>query len=225
MLVEIEVEDKTIEEIEKAIAYENKTIKASTTTESIISELLKWNRVKSSNFFLRYTKLRDEVEDCAIWLNDKNKRIANYREFVLNNKKIQNIFDIAKNKREELFGLIREEFDKLESCKKCKTCCCRNHYGYFEDRDLMYLAIIGKTLSITPELIFERVKRNEKCIFLSKKGCTLEYNIRPFTCVTALCSEINDELRKKKLYNKVSKLQNEIHSIGSLISALTRVKL
>lgn len=223
MLVELDVDTKTIREIEKIVKLRTEILGETIDSKSILSNLLSWEIVSKSNYLYNSSKAGEKINCCIRWVNSQNEEINRFRAIILKNKEFNSVFNLIKEKREDVFKLIRIEFDKLKSCKNCDTCCCRNRFGYFEKRDLIYYAIIGKELSISNDLILNRVNGNDRCIYLTKQGCVLEYNMRPFTCVTALCSKIDNELRKKKLTTRVDKLTNYIRNISDIIYPLINI--
>lgn len=93
-------------------------------------------------------------------------------------------------------NLLKETVDMQKDCVKrvcaaCKIpCCLRVHY-LFNDKDILFLRLLGRELSWKRELLTKK-----GCWFLGEQGCILDPGSRPFICHTYICHDLEMELNR-----------------------------
>jgi len=227
MKVKIEVSKRIVGEIEGYIEKNKSLIdklNISLTLERVIESFISMRSLRDS-------KILDTIDE----IDHKIKRFQSFKESLLEDMEtikklielhpeLKSFFNYIVKKREEYFSLIREVFNKTNSCKSCNDCCCRNSNGYFTSGDILYLVLTNQDLGVSDKQILDNIinhgtKRN--CVFLSPIGCILKYDVRPSTCVTAICDKLNSELKKLHKYSEAYKLRDESYILKDIFRKLT----
>ncbi|MGD8228585.1 MAG: hypothetical protein PVI20_12460 [Desulfobacteraceae bacterium] len=91
----------------------------------------------------------------------------------------------------ELISLQREHVAVL--CSACDSPCCERVEHLFDERDVIYARVL-----LGRDVPRRKQKGNGGCSFLSGRGCRLAPEVRPFACHRYLCSELEEEMRRKE---------------------------
>ncbi len=100
-------------------------------------------------------------------------------------------------------------------CPECSEPCCRQRFGIYEREDILFLKTLGYEINdadhgLGPE---------ERCQFLSNRGCTRPRWQRPYRCTWFFCAGLLEAMqadspagyrRVVDLLNKIKQLRMEL---------------
>jgi hypothetical protein len=97
----------------------------------------------------------------------------------------------------------------LKTCPTCRRTCCRRAKPYFDFRDLVYLHFCN----IQPPYAQPIKNADDKCRYLTSRGCDLPREKRPWICTWYICPD------QKRLW------ENDFFVKGQAVDmALARIK-
>lgn len=86
---------------------------------------------------------------------------------------------------------IAESADCADLCALCRGACCTAGKYHFTVIDLLAYLSCGRDL-FTPR--FAEAANGGGCPYAGSRGCLMEPQFRPYTCITFICEEVEDRL-------------------------------
>ncbi len=110
---------------------------------------------------------------------------------------------------EELSPLI-ESFTR-RVCPECSEPCCRQRFGTYEGDDILFLKTLGYEINDADD----RLGPEERCQFLSSRGCTRPRWQRPYRCTWFFCTELLEEMQTQspRHYRRIIDLLNKLKQL------------
>ena len=90
----------------------------------------------------------------------------------------------------ELISLQRDHVELV--CSACDSPCCERVDHLFDEKDVIYAKVF-----MGQDVPRRKQKRNGGCSFLTKEGCRLAPQVRPFACHRYLCPQLEAEMMRK----------------------------
>ncbi len=130
--------------------------------------------------------------------------------------------DCARDINEQIVGLS-PIMDRLcrQTCPSCLDICCSRATVWYDFKDLLYLALLGRTF---PPCQINKDKSGF-CCCLGPEGCRLDRAHRPFICTWYLCPDQRVLLDRTAIVQmdktilEMKRLRQEMESIFIRVSA------
>jgi hypothetical protein len=104
-----------------------------------------------------------------------------------------------------------------ELCPSCEEACCQrvSHRGVMDTADLVFFALQGITA------LPAAARQDGLCPWLTRQGCALSWNARPFACLHYLCKPLQNAMSPSEL----AEVRTLLTQAGGLRSRLLKLFL
>jgi hypothetical protein len=132
----------------------------------------------------------------------------------------ESLYQIATRLKELLIEVspVIEEYTR-QVCPQCQDVCCKQKHAVPEERDILYMRVIGLSMPSIDDRDPE-----ETCQFLGEKGCTKPRWQRPLRCTWYFCEALlraMDEGDQKKSRRLIDMINEIVHLSARLLEVKT----
>ncbi len=129
----------------------------------------------------------------------------------------ESLYPVAIRLKELLIEVspVIEEYTR-QVCPQCHDVCCKQKHAIPEERDILYLRLIGLSMPSIDDRDHE-----ETCQFLGEKGCIKPRWQRPLRCTWYFCEALLkaiDEGDQRKARRLIDMIKEIVHLSGKLTS-------
>ncbi len=129
----------------------------------------------------------------------------------------ESLYPVATRLKELLIEVspVIEEYTR-QVCPQCQDVCCKQRHAIPEERDILYLGLIGLSMPSIDDR-----DPDGACQFLGDKGCIKPRWQRPLRCTWYFCEALLkaiDEGDQKKARKLIDMIKEIVHLSGRLTS-------